>query len=301
MRCPKCQYIGFDDGDRCRNCGYDFSLVQADAPLDLPMRQDEAAGPLVDLGLRASRRSATPAPRPRVDTGGAQSLRRSVTPGAFDLPLFKGGDDDDTPLVRTTLTPRAPLAVRRTAPVTPRPRVHPAVVEEPALEFPAADPPALDYEHEAAEPAVDEEPRADDAMVTASPATRLAGAAIDALLLGGIDAAVLFLTLRLCGLEVSEIGAVPLVPMAAFLALMNGGYLVIFTASGGRTIGKMLAGTRVVPGDGTARVSFGTASIRAAACLLSVLPVGLGFGMALVRPDGRALHDAIADTRVIHA
>jgi uncharacterized RDD family membrane protein YckC len=300
MRCPKCQYIGFDDGDRCRNCGYDFSLVQADAALDLPMRQDEAAGPLVDLGLRAPGRSVTPGGRSRVDSSGAQSLRRSVTPAGFDLPLFEGGDDD-APLVRTTLTPRPPLAVRRAAPATPRPRLDPAVHEEPALEFPEADPPVFEDRQDAAAPAIPDERPEHDATVAASPATRLAGAAIDALLLGGIDAAVLFLTLRLCGLELSEIAAVPVVPMAAFLGLMNGGYLVIFTASGGRTIGKMLAGTRVVPGDGTARVSFASASIRAAACLLSVLPAGLGFGMALVRPDGRALHDAIADTRVIHA
>src|SRR4051812_19496277 len=27
MKCPKCSYLGFDTGDRCRNCGYDFSLV----------------------------------------------------------------------------------------------------------------------------------------------------------------------------------------------------------------------------------------------------------------------------------
>jgi uncharacterized RDD family membrane protein YckC len=300
MRCPKCQYIGFDDGDKCRNCGYDFSLAQPDAPLDLPMRQDEAAGPLVDLGLRAPRRAVTPAPRSRGDSSGAQSLRRSVTPAGFDLPLFEGGDED-APLVRTTLTPRPPLAVRRAAPVTPRPRVDPAVHDEPALEFPETDFPAVEDQHDVAGPATPDEARAGDGMVAASPATRLAGAAIDGLLLGGIDAAVLFLTLRLCGLELSEITALPIVPMAAFLGLMNGGYLVIFTASGGRTIGKMLAGTRVVPGDGTARVSFASASVRAAACLLSVLPVGLGFGMALVRPDGRALHDAIADTRVIHA
>ena len=26
MRCPKCHYISFDSGERCRNCGYDFSL-----------------------------------------------------------------------------------------------------------------------------------------------------------------------------------------------------------------------------------------------------------------------------------
>ncbi len=27
MKCPKCGYLGFERGDRCRNCGYDFSLA----------------------------------------------------------------------------------------------------------------------------------------------------------------------------------------------------------------------------------------------------------------------------------
>src|SRR5678810_639629 len=27
MKCPKCHYLGFETGDRCRNCGYDFSLL----------------------------------------------------------------------------------------------------------------------------------------------------------------------------------------------------------------------------------------------------------------------------------
>jgi uncharacterized RDD family membrane protein YckC len=27
MKCPKCDYLGFETGDRCRNCGYDFSLA----------------------------------------------------------------------------------------------------------------------------------------------------------------------------------------------------------------------------------------------------------------------------------
>ena len=27
MKCPKCRYIGFETGDRCRNCGYEFSLL----------------------------------------------------------------------------------------------------------------------------------------------------------------------------------------------------------------------------------------------------------------------------------
>jgi hypothetical protein len=41
MKCPKCQYLGFDTGDRCRNCGYDFSLLttaEPDPAGDLPLR-----------------------------------------------------------------------------------------------------------------------------------------------------------------------------------------------------------------------------------------------------------------------
>ena len=29
MKCPKCSYLGFETGDRCKNCGYDFSLLAA--------------------------------------------------------------------------------------------------------------------------------------------------------------------------------------------------------------------------------------------------------------------------------
>ena len=29
MKCPKCNYLGFETGDRCKNCGYDFSLLSA--------------------------------------------------------------------------------------------------------------------------------------------------------------------------------------------------------------------------------------------------------------------------------
>ena len=46
MRCPKCQYITFDQGDRCRNCGYDFALSPEPDALDLPIRTgDEKSEP----------------------------------------------------------------------------------------------------------------------------------------------------------------------------------------------------------------------------------------------------------------
>jgi uncharacterized RDD family membrane protein YckC len=40
MKCPKCGYLGFEHLDRCRNCGYDFSLAAPlvqDPPEDLPL------------------------------------------------------------------------------------------------------------------------------------------------------------------------------------------------------------------------------------------------------------------------
>lgn len=55
MKCPKCGYLGFETSDRCRNCGYDFSLAVAPPPAlapEIPLRSTEDAGePLVDLAL----------------------------------------------------------------------------------------------------------------------------------------------------------------------------------------------------------------------------------------------------------
>ena len=52
MKCPKCGYLGFEHVDRCRNCGYDFSLS---ASIDLPelsLRRDlQTLTPLDDVAL----------------------------------------------------------------------------------------------------------------------------------------------------------------------------------------------------------------------------------------------------------
>ena len=45
MKCPKCSYLGFETGDRCKNCGYDFSLLAApphapDADLKLQVPEE---------------------------------------------------------------------------------------------------------------------------------------------------------------------------------------------------------------------------------------------------------------------
>jgi hypothetical protein len=32
MKCAKCGYLGFETGERCRNCGFDFSLLAETQP-----------------------------------------------------------------------------------------------------------------------------------------------------------------------------------------------------------------------------------------------------------------------------
>ena len=43
----------------------------------------------------------------------------------------------------------------------------------------------------------------------------------------------------------------------------------------------------------------GQAALRALATVLSIAPLGLGYVPAIAGEDGRALHDRLADTRVI--
>lgn len=282
MKCPKCSYLSFEAGERCRNCGYDFSMS---APAD-----DDPAG---------------------------------------ELPLFDLGDD--APLVSVPASPRAPLSVRRTgprphsgaqAPARLKSRHAPPAVpapppaDEPNLEFDldalvaveagAADP--LDAPVAPASRPVQPAPAPvdqDDPREPAGAASRLAAGTLDLLLMASIDGAVVYFTLRLAGLDGAEFFTLPLVPLGAFLLLLNGGYFVMFTAATGQTIGKMAAGIRVV---GTSaddvindRVSFGRAVLRTAGYLASLLPAGLGFVPAFIGRDHRALHDRLADTRVVRA
>jgi hypothetical protein len=51
MKCPKCGYLGFEQVERCRNCGYEFSLATRADAIELPLRADAALNPLDDLSL----------------------------------------------------------------------------------------------------------------------------------------------------------------------------------------------------------------------------------------------------------
>lgn len=87
-------------------------------------------------------------------------------------------------------------------------------------------------------------------------------------------------------------------PVATFFAFVfTWAYTTVLHALGGQTIGKMLVGIRVVGGDGGAP-RIGTAFLRHLGYFASWAFFTVGYLMAGLRADKRALHDLIAGTRV---
>jgi uncharacterized RDD family membrane protein YckC len=297
MRCPKCQYISFESGERCRNCGYEFSLAIEEPPVDVVIARDEPGpGRMRDGSLTALDTPLTPSPdAPELAAFDSDATLGRRLPTASDLPLFtERVADDQAPLVTPPAVPRAPLAVRRANPAG-RHRPRPVGPEELSLDL-GSD---ADASSDGASRAADE----DAGATVASLPRRVVAGLIDVAILGVIAAVVVSLTLRLCELTTDQWRVLPLPPLIAFLLLLCGGYFVLFTAAGGQTIGKMAARIRVVPmGEADRlRVSFRMALIRSLACLGSVAAVGAGFLPALFSTDRRTFHDRVSDTRVVPA
>jgi uncharacterized RDD family membrane protein YckC len=234
------------------------------------------------------------------------------TPPAPDaaLPLF-ALTADDQPLVRLPPAPRRPLSVRRT-PENPRLRATPREVPMLEPEPPVASEPELDFPEEvtdtplahtlplptgSAPPLTARLPSPAQLLTTSSPRRRCIAAIIDYALLFGIDIGIVYFTVRMAGLDMSDWRLLPMVPLALFLCLIALAYVGVFTAIGGQTIGKMAARIRVVADDAVP-VGAGHALRRTAAVVLSWLTGGLGFLPALVG-DHRALHDRLSRTRVV--
>jgi len=193
--------------------------------------------------------------------------------------------------------PAPPLAVRRTTPEIPRVRVRTSRVaprrDEAPLELGLE--PAPEPDVTTATPAPRDATTADP---VAGVAARLVATLIDLLLLSAIDAGVLYLTLAIAGLPIQQVALIPPIPLGAFFLMMNGGYLIVFTAASGQTLGKMVTRIRVMGDDGN-RVDLTGAVLRAAGCGVSLLTLGLGYLPAFVGPERRALQDRIAGTRVV--
>src|SRR5437016_3361210 len=113
MKCPKCGYLGFEAVDRCRNCGYEFSLARPvpDTP-ELPMRRDSAdRSPLGDVALIDAAAPPLPAPAARSESVAAAGARPAAPrrETVDDLPLFDSAfAADDVPLITKPSPPRPP-------------------------------------------------------------------------------------------------------------------------------------------------------------------------------------------------
>lgn len=149
MRCPKCGYLGFEATDRCRNCGYDFSLSSPLSTGELPLRPSSAEGPLEDLELGGS---APAAPAgvdteasgfgrrvPRQPVAGPVSAAAALPAPAVVAPADAAPIGSDSAEDLPLFAPRpagTPLAVRRPGAEVPRARrttTRPMRVEEPVL------------------------------------------------------------------------------------------------------------------------------------------------------------------------
>jgi uncharacterized RDD family membrane protein YckC len=282
MKCPKCGYLGFEQVNRCRNCGYDFSLTPAASAPELSLHDQRTSDveALDELGFVA------------------ESPVSGATP---DLPLFGRTGGEDQPLITKAPPPRPPLAVRRATAEVPRVRGETRSTADVSSESEAA------YQRSSAQLRFGRRPS--DALAgeaatasdqDASLGARFVAMAVDVLILGVIDAIVIYLTLQFCGLMLQDVSVLPKAPLIAYLFVQNAGYLVAFTV-GGQTLGKMAVGIKVVAADAAAPLDLGRSIRRTLLWLALALPAGLGFLTALLTRDHRGLHDRLAGTRVVRA
>lgn len=306
MKCPKCGYLGFETTDRCRNCGYDFSLAAPLPEAELPLRPAPADLAMVDLTLRDDIsdddvRSDNAPPRLTLDEGATPEADDTLpdeptgAEGAVAVEPVRGSSEE-LPL----FAPRPagpPLAVRRPGTEVPRAKrttTRPLRVEAPSLPLVAeSTPPAARRSTVTARA-----PRAD----VAGTARRLAAGLIDVVILGSIDALVLWLTLRIVGLDLTreDLAVIRPLPMAGFFLVLAFLYLVGFTIGGGQTVGKMALGLRVIGDDGQG-VDLTGAVVRACGAIASTCTLGLLFVPVCFSPDRRAFYDRLAGTRVVVA
>ena len=308
MKCPKCAYLGYESVDRCRNCGYEFALgAGGGAEPDLRMRDRGHEGGLDDLALHAD----DEAPIVARATGRARTPTPSemLASGLDELPLFGGAGADDEPLIRQASAPRQPLSVRRATPEVPRLRGETRAPlldwSEPATGASASarpTPPPAHIESFRRRRVVPE-PAPEPVQADEEPATlgsRALASAVDVGVLALVDLIVIYFTMKICRLPLSDIALLPKAPLLAFLVLQNVGYLIAFTASG-QTLGKMIAGVRVLANDTDDTPDVARAAMRAAVWMVLALPAGLGLLTTGLSRDGRGLHDRFAGTRVVRA
>lgn len=304
MRCPKCSYLSYEEVERCRNCGYDVALAVRHEIPETPTLDSPGLPRTWEAHISRTPRDATDLTVPE-DEG-----------SAVDLPLFESPEarasPEPPPMPIPPVAP--PLVVRRTvdvsrpSPTTPAGQARTNVRSRDVT-------PALDFDEPFAHGTADRHPTPhqgtrlerptaegddearDEARDHPAQGARVLGGLVDAAVLLALNGAVVWLTLRLLGLQVADWGRLPLAPLLGFLFLLDTSYLVTFTAASGQTLGKMMTGLRVTSSTG-GRVPFGHAVVRSVVLLLCAAPAGVGLLPIVLDGQGRGLHDRVAGTRV---
>ena len=89
MKCPKCGYLGFETTDRCRNCGYDFSLASPAPTAELALHEaaDDRTSAIWRFTTKTTSTSRCTNAKPPVSAGPSRDARHrcrhhaSVGPG----------------------------------------------------------------------------------------------------------------------------------------------------------------------------------------------------------------------------
>ena len=264
------------------------------------------------LNERASRTVIEPPPEyktePSPDRPIERALDRPVSPEPKLDPIAA---EIDRPLVKLPASPRAPLSVRRNAEQPSRKSDAEISFRRDGIDRDLLDDLELHEPAGASVPKISRRPESRTgtaepvAARAAGPVGRSLAAILDGGFLAAVGAAVLWITLRVCGLTMADLPGLPILvalPLAVFVLLIDLGYLLLFTAAGGQTLGKMAArirviGTSAVTGNDE-RLNIQRAAFRSLLALPSVLALGAGFLPALVG-DRRAVHDRLAQTRVV--
>lgn len=336
MTCPACSQAVPAGQERCPACGrvvapaVEGSLAPQPHPVTPP--SPGTPEPLRDIpGLRRRERSWKDEVRDRV-----RQRRQDRSPGT-DLPLFPDDQPAASPQAETDAADAlddpesraAAVITQRVAPAAPpEPRrevgldlglvddepdlpLRP-VPEEPTTEGPRLrDVPLRDDDaslRSAVEELDDWSPPAprDEPRTIAEPrplerparlTERLQAAVLDFGVLLGLWALVVYSAARAAHVEIARLRPVwpYLVGYLGFLGVVYAGY---FTATTGRTLGKMICGLRVVDRAGR-HPGFLRAALRAALGTLGTIAGGAGLVPMLFDPARRAAHDRLFRTRVV--
>jgi uncharacterized RDD family membrane protein YckC len=267
MKCPKCQYVGFDAIDRCRHCGFEFALARpVSSPADLPLHPlDGEQPPLVEDEWPLM---APPVPLPR-PAGTPLSVRRSASDPQRSRRYLRSEEPMPAPLPLDIALDLVSLGASRTDAG--------AAIEGGAHEMSNAE---------------------SGAPAAVSP--RVLAALIDLGCVLGVLVALMWATLRVTELPRTQEGlrVLALMPGAGMGTLAGLVYQVVGLVGCGQTLGKMLMGVKVQMRGGGG-VGIDTAVTRAAFALAAVASLGAVYLPFLLLPGRRPLHDRLTGTEVV--